>query len=167
MHLKKVLVKASIFLFYFSCNTANHKVIKNEKRTIKISNEIFMKNKNVFVLSYSFANFSYIFSYQDEETIEWYKIINGKISNVRQFRTKTNFFTSSPDSLSTNDYWECEAWDHTYLGLKFYSDDELINDTFSIDPSCFVKSESRNEFLKNIKVDIENYKRIDNSLYHK
>jgi len=166
MHLKKVLVKASIFLFFFSCNTANHKVIKNEKRTIKISNEIFMKNKNVFVLSYSFANFSYIFSYQDEETIEWYKIINGKISNFKQIHKEGNFFDNKPDSLFLSDYWECETYDHSYLTLKFYSEDILINDIFPIDPSCFVKSESRNEFLKNIKVDIENYKRIDNSLYH-
>ncbi|MEG1026016.1 MAG: hypothetical protein RSF34_16175 [Flavobacterium sp.] len=166
MHLKKVLAKASIFLFFFSCNTVNHKVIKNEKRTIKISNEIFMKNKNVFVLSYSFANFSYIFSYRNSNTVEWYKIVNGKISDFKQLETDHNFFLNKTDSLNSIDFWECDAFDHSYLKLKFYSDEKLVDDTYAIDPDCFVKSESRDDFLKNIKVDLENYKRIDNSIYH-
>lgn len=169
MYLKKLVVKISITLLLFSllsCKTANYKVLKNEKNTIKVADKIFKKNENVFVISYSFANFSYIFSYTDNNTIEWYKIINGKISDVKRVETKSSFFINKPDSLSLNDYFECEAYDHTYLNLKFYSDKKLIHDSFSIDPNCFVESKSRNIFLKNIKVDIKNYKKIDNSLYH-
>lgn len=169
MCLRKLVVKTSVFLLFFNlfnCSTANYKVNKNEKRTTKISNEIFKKNKNVFVISYSFANFSYIFSYRDTITVEWYKIVNGKINNVKQIKTDYNFFLNKPDSLSLSDFFECEAYDHSYLNLKFYSNEELIDHTFSIDPNCFVDSKSRNIFLKNIKKDIQNYKKIDNSLYH-
>lgn len=169
MYLKKLVVKSSIILLFFnllSCSSVNYKVNKNEKRTIEISNEIFRKNKNVFVISYSFANFSYIFSYQNSNTVEWYKIINGKINNVKQIDTNNNFFLNKPDSINLIDFWECEALDHSYLKLRFYLNDKLVDDTYSIDPYCFVKSKSRNDFFKNIKEDIENYKKVDNSLYH-
>src|SRR5690554_2284721 len=134
MCLRKLVVKTSVFLLFFNlfnCSTANYKVNKNEKRTTKISNEIFKKNKN-----------------------------------VKQIKTDYNFFLNKLDSLSLSDFFECEAYDHSYLNLKFYSNEELIDHTFSIDPNCFVDSKSRNIFLKNIKKDIQNYKKIDNSLYH-
>ena len=169
MYLKKLGVKISIALLMFSlcsCKTANYKVFKNEKNTIKIADKIFKKNNNVFVISYSYANFSYIFSYPDNNTVEWYKVINGKINNFKKIGTQSAFFINKPDSLNLIDFWECDTFDHSYLNLKFYSDSKLIDDAYSIDPDCFVKSESRNDFLKNIKVDIENYKKVDNSLYH-
>lgn len=164
IYIKGILLNICVALFFFSCNTVKHKVIRNEKHTIKISDEIFNKNRNVFIVSHSIANYSYIFSYLNNNEVEWYKLVNGKIDNIQKLTTSMNFFDFK--EVDFNDYVECEAWDYSYLGMKFYSDDELIDYTFSIDPNCFIESKSKNIFLKNIKIDIENYKKVDNSLYH-
>jgi len=167
MYLKKLVVKSSIIILlitFWSCNSLNYKMRKNEKNTERIANKIFLQNKNVFIISHSIANYSYVFTYLNNNEIEWTKIVNGRIDNTQKVKTMVNL--NDFQEVFFEDYIECEAWDYSYLNLKFYSDKKLIDYSFSIDPNCFIKSESRNDFLKNIKVDIENYKKVDNSLYH-
>src|SRR5690554_1730657 len=167
MYLKKLGVKISIIMLlisFYSCNTLSYRIHKNEKKTERIADRIFLKNRNVFTVSHSIANYSYVFTYLNNEEVEWYKIVNGKVGNIQKVKTEVNFFDFKEVIL--DDYIECEAWDYSYLSLKFYLDEKLINYTFSIDPNCFVQSKSRNIFLEKVKVDIQNYKKIDNSLYH-
>lgn len=90
-YLKFTIISSFIFLF-LACSV-NRKIQKNEKKTFFLSEKIYKKNKNIIVVSYEIANYSFILSY-NEGKYDIYKLINGKIVSEINLPSKVNFFES-------------------------------------------------------------------------
>ncbi|WP_372474861.1 hypothetical protein AB4865_06250 [Capnocytophaga sp. ARDL2] len=161
-YLKFTIISSFIFLF-LACSV-NRKIQKNEKKTFFLSEKIYKKNKNIIVVSYEIANYSFILSY-NEGKYDIYKLINGKIVSEINLPSKVNFFESIKKSTCFTDNLECEEWHSYYIFVKYYSDNLEKNEYYSIDMKCFVESVSSSELEIELKDILKELKKRDSSLY--
>lgn len=82
-----IVVAGFLMLFLPSCSTLNHAIKKNYRKTERIAMSLFRENGNVFFVTSTYANFSVVWTY-DEERVEIYRLREGKTRHKQVLRRK-------------------------------------------------------------------------------
>lgn len=156
----KIAIKitlAIIVIFCTSCSTMKQKINKNNKFTDKTISSILDKNGNVFYLNSTYATFSTIWTYHNNN-IEIYKLANGKISLQQEYSTTNinDLNQISKEELSELD--QCMELDGDSFGYRIKKGSEIEQQDLPINIECSTKLKYKSDFLNKFIGDITTHK---------
>lgn len=155
-----ILVLFFICAFLASCSTMQYNIRKNRNFTTKQVDYFYKKNGNAFYLSSTYANFSIVWTY-DEDGIEIYRLQKGQIRQ-KQISSEKGIIPYAEFSLEDIEkelYQNCALeLDGTVFGFKIEFDKKIHNADYAVDINCLKQGKYKSDFLNKIASDIKTYR---------
>lgn len=141
-----------------SCASLKYQIKRNNAYTSKIMTNLMKENGNVLYLGTEYANASFVWTYK-VDTIQIYKLINGKINSQREY--DVSFGKDWLEQLSSENLseqvFDCTELDGDLIEIRIREEGVIMKHSFSVNLDCFVNGKYESEFLNRVIADMKAY----------
>ena len=144
-----IIVLFFVFSFLVSCSTMQYNIKRNQDLTAKQVNYFYQKNGNAFYLSSTYANFSIVWTY-DEDRVEIYRLQKGKIRQKQIIKDKEiiQYAEVSLEDIEKELYQKCALeLDGDMFGFIIEIDRKTHNADYAVDINCLKQGKYKSDFL--------------------
>ena len=139
-----------ILILTISCGSLKNQIKKTHTKADKLSDQIFIKNNNVFTLGSTHLNFSYVWTISKNHLII-YKVQGEKVRKKTDILYTENLIQNLPGNQEMK-FNNCYELDGDFLKYKIQgANDKTITDTLPINITCFLNEEKEQDFYEQIE----------------
>ena len=169
-----IIVLFFVFSFLVSCSTMQYAIKRNQDLTAQQVDDFYQKNGNAFYLSSTYANFSVVWTY-DEDRVEIYWLQKGKIERKQIINDNETiqYAEVSLEDIEKELYQRCameldgdmfgfmieiDRKDGDMFGFMIEIDRKTHNADYAVDINCLKQGKYKSDFLNRITNDIKRHK---------